>query len=476
MDFLQNIVNFINMLLWEYVLLVGLVGVGIYMTIRLGFPQFSRVFPALRDMIVDIKNGVPAPPGGMTPFQSLSTAIAAQVGTGNIVGVASAIATGGPGAAFWMLLSAFFGMATIFAEAVLAQIYRERDENNELVGGPAYYIKNGLKKPWLARVFAVFCVFGLGIVGIMVQSSSVITSMKNAFGLPPALVTGVLIVIVGSILLGGMDRIAGFSEKVVPVMAFGYIFASLVIVFLNIDMLAPALGLILKGAFTPQAINGGVLGIGIQQAIRYGLSRGLFSNEAGMGSTPHSHAVATTKHPAEQGFIAMIGVFISTFLICMATVFVNMMSGSYDMTIPAAEMQQVSNLMTQLGFESAYGTLGAAFLSISLTCFALTTIVGWFFFAESNVKFLVNNAFLVRNFKVVALICVFLGMVIAPGFIWDLADMFMGLMAVPNIIAIIFLSRQAQKVLQDYDQQLATGSGDLHWTYEYEQVDTLEHA
>lgn len=466
MELFRNFVGIVNTVLWDYVLIVGLVGVGIYMTIRLGFPQFKRVFPALGQMISDIKNKVPAPPGGMTPFQSLATSVAAQVGTGNIVGVASAIAAGGPGAAFWMLLSAFFGMASIYAEGVLAQVYRERDEDNQLVGGPAYYIKNGLKSSWLAKTFAVFAILGLGIVGIMVQSNSIVVSVNNAFGLPPIIITTALIVVVGWILVGGMDRIAGFSEKVVPLMAFGYIFASVLIIIINYDMIWPAIQIIFQGAFTPNAIGGGVLGIGIQESIRYGLSRGLFSNEAGMGSTPHSHAVATTPHPSEQGFVAMIGVFISTFLICMATVFINLTSGSYDPSIPAAEMYETANLMSQLAFESGFGTIGASFLSIALTSFSLTTIVGWYFFAESNVKFLTKNNFLVKNFKLVALFCIFLGMIIAPDFVWELADMMMGLMALPNIVAIFLLSNVVIKNLEDYDEKKLQGN--LFWEYEYE--------
>lgn len=466
MDGLLKFVEIVNVILWEYVLLIGLVGLGIFLTIRLKFPQFKRVFPALMRMIKDIKDGVPAPPGGMTPFQSLATAIAAQVGTGNIVGVASAIAAGGPGSAFWMLLSAFFGMSTIFAEGVLAQVYRHRDDEGELCGGPAYYIKDGLKSKVLAKVFAVLCILALGVVGIMVQSNSVIDSINSAFGINKAIVAVALIVIVASILLGGMDRIAAFTEKVVPTMAFLYIFSALLIIIIHAEKFGAAIGYIIQGAFTPQAISGGVLGVTVQESIRFGLSRGLFSNEAGMGSTPHSHAVATTKHPAEQGFVAMIGVFISTFLICMATVMVNMLSGSYDLTVPASEMTSVANLITQTGFENSFGTLGAGFLSISLSCFALTTIVGWYFFAESNMKFLTNNKFIIKNFKIVALFFIFCGLLVTPGLVWGLADMFMGLMAVPNLIAIFFLSNQVVRVLNNYDEQ--TLEGQYHWEYEYE--------
>ena len=274
---LNDIVVTIRDFLWDYVLLFGFIGMGLYLTVVLKFPQFSRVFPALKKMIMGIINKEPALPGGMTPFQSLATAVAAQVGTGNIVGVATAIASGGPGAAFWMLVSGFLGMATIFTEASMAQVFRERDENGELVGGPAYYIKNGAKQKWLAYIFAILCIIGLGIVGIMVQSNSIITSINTAFGVNQKLIAVVLMIVVGWILLGGMSRIAKFSETVVPVMAFAYVASAVVILILNLNQVIPVLKLIITGAFNPQAIAGGALGISMQQAIRFGLARGLFS-------------------------------------------------------------------------------------------------------------------------------------------------------------------------------------------------------
>ena len=290
----------------------------------------------------------------MSPFQALSTAVAAQVGTGNIVGVATAIASGGPGAAFWMIVSAFFGMATIFSESVLAQKYRDVKEG-EVTGGPAYYIKNGLKSKGLAMFFAITCIIALGIVGIMVQSNSVAGSVNDAFGIPVFAITIVLTIVVFRILVGGMEKIASFSEKVVPAMAGLYILGSIIIVIMNIENFIPALKLIFIGAFSPEAIGGGVLGITVQQTVRFGLARGLFSNEAGMGSTPHSHAVADVPHPAEQGFTAMIGVFISTFLICLSTVMVNITSGAYNANISAAEMAKGATVMTQNSFATGFG-------------------------------------------------------------------------------------------------------------------------
>ena len=470
MDFLKGIVGIVNVFLWDYILIFGLIGIGIFMTVRLKFPQFTRVLPALKKMIGDIVKKKPAEEGKMTPFQALSTAVAAQVGTGNIVGVATAIAAGGPGAAFWMLVSAFFGMATIFSESVLAQKYRETKEG-ELVGGPAYYIKNGLKSKGIAIFFALVCIFALGIVGIMVQSNSIAISVNDAFGIPTSVVAIVLAVVVGLILMGGMGRIASFAEKIVPFMAGFYILGSFIIILINIGSFIPAIKSIFVGAFKPSSIGGGVLGITVQQTIRFGLARGLFSNEAGMGSTPHSHAVADTKHPAEQGFTAMIGVFISTFLICLSTVMVNISSGAYNPNISAAEMTQSATVMTQYGFASGFGSFGGMFLSICLTFFSLTTIVGWYFFAESNVKLVFSSRpITITGFKALVLVALILGTMIDSGFAWELADMFMGIMALPNIIALFLLSKEVVEILNDYDSCVKRGQ--IGWEYHYQNIDS----
>ena len=274
------------------------------------------------------------------------------------------------------------------------------------------YIRHGLNNTWLAILFAVLASIAMGIVGTMVQSNAIITSVSESFGFPTVWATVALLVIVGVILTGGMERIAGFSERVVPLMAGAYILGSLLIIMMNFRVFVPTLQIIVQSAFTPEAVGGGVLGITVRETMRFGVARGLFSNEAGLGSTPHSHAVAHTNHPAEQGFIAMIGVFISTFLICTSTAMVNLMSGSYLYSIPAAEMSQQATLMTQNAFVSGFGNFGGAFLSISLSSFALTTIVGWYFFAESNVKMLVNNRkSLVVGFKMIFLAFLIIGQI-----------------------------------------------------------------
>ena len=469
MEGFREIIGLINKVLWDYVLIFALVGIGLYMTFKLKFPQFTRVFPALKKMIADIAKKEKVEEGKMSPFQALSTAVAAQVGTGNIVGVATAIAAGGPGAAFWMIVSAFFGMATIFSESVLAQKYRET-KDGELVGGPAYYIKNGLKSKGLAVFFSATAVLALGIVGIMVQSNSVAGSVSTAFNVPVITVTVGLAIVVALILMGGMGRIASFAETVVPIMAGAYILGSLVIIVMNFASFMPAIKNIFVGAFTPGAIGGGVLGITVQQTIRFGLARGLFSNEAGMGSTPHSHAVADVKHPAEQGFTAMIGVFISTFLICTSTVMVNMASGAYDPSVAASVMVQQGTVMTQNGFASGFGNFGGMFLSVCLSFFSLTTIVGWYFFAESNVKLLVNaKAVTLNTFKAVVLISLVIGTLIDATFVWELADAAMGIMAIPNMIALFILSKDVRNILDDYDAKVKAGN--VYWEYEFQEVE-----
>ncbi len=469
MEGLREIIGLVNKVLWDYVLIFALVGIGIYMTFILKFPQFTRVFPALKKMIDGIVKKEKVEEGKMSPFQALSTAVAAQVGTGNIVGVATAIAAGGPGAAFWMIVSAFFGMATIFSESVLAQKYRET-KDGELVGGPAYYIKNGLKSKGLAIFFSATAVLALGVVGIMVQSNSVAGSVSSAFNVPVIAVTVGLAIVVALILMGGMGRIASFAETVVPIMAGAYILGSLVIIVMNMGNFLPAIKNIFVGAFTPGAIGGGVLGITVQQTIRFGLARGLFSNEAGMGSTPHSHAVADVKHPAEQGFTAMIGVFISTFLICTSTVMVNMASGSYDPSVAASVMVQSGTVMTQSGFASGFGNFGGMFLSICLSFFSLTTIVGWYFFAESNVKLLVDAKPITLNtFKAVVLTSLVIGTLIDATFVWELADAAMGIMAIPNIIALFILSKDVKNMLNDYDAKVKAGN--VYWNYEFQNLE-----
>lgn len=439
-----------NDLLWNHVLIFCLLFTGIFLSVKLKFVQLRRFKFAL-SALFGKESRERAHSNGISPFQAFSTAVAAQVGTGNIVGVASAIACGGPGAAFWMMLSAFFGMATIFTEAVLAQTYRE-ERNGIIVGGPAYYIRNGMKNKYLAYFFSFSCIAASMAIGIMVQSNAITKSIGEAFSVPMKFVSVGVVLVAGMILIGGLKRIASFAEKIVPFMAMCYILATITILFKFHRHIPDAVTMIFEGAFRPEAIGGGALGIGIRQTVRYGLARGLFSNEAGMGSTPHSHAVARAKHPADQGFVAMIGVFISTFLICMSTVVINLVSGSYDPNVSAAVTAKSYVLMTQKAFVISFGPKGEIFLSICLSMFALTTIVGWYYFAESNVRFIFNDKkWIIGLFKAIVMVLLFKGGMMATGIVWDLADFFMALMVLPNILALLMLSSKSSDRLKEWE-------------------------
>ncbi|WP_077369273.1 alanine/glycine:cation symporter family protein [Anaerosalibacter sp. Marseille-P3206] len=443
-----KIINIINTVLWDYLLIFLLVGVGIYYTFRLRFIQIRKFRPAMKQVFGGIfKKDERANKDGMSSFQALATAIAAQVGTGNLAGVATAIASGGPGAIFWMWVSAFFGMGTIFAEAVLAQIFKDRVDG-EVTGGPAYYISKGLKNKTLAKFlaafFAVAIIIALGFVGNMVQSNSIAASMNKAFGVSE-LVVGIAIAILAYLIFsGGMGRIASFTELVVPIMAILYILGCLIIVIVNYKNIGPTFQMIFEGAFNPQAIAGGIFGASVKQVIRYGVARGLFSNEAGMGSTPHAHAVAKVKYPSEQGFVAIVGVIIDTVVICTLTALVIIMTGAFT-------SGETGPLLTQLAFTKAFGKYGNPFIAISLLFFAFSTIIGWYFFGEANIKFLFGKKGILF-YRILVLAFIILGSTLEVKLVWDMADTFNGLMVLPNIIALFVLSPKVIESLRDYEK------------------------
>lgn len=462
MDSLERIVSFVNSILWDYVLIIGLVGIGILLSIVLGFPQVKRFGKAAKKVFGGVFNKEESKEGSMSSFQALATSIAAQIGTGNVAGVATAIAMGGPGAVFWMWVSAFFGMATIFVEATLAQKYREKDVDGQLVGGPAYYIKNGLKSKGLASFFAIALIVALGFIGNMVQSNSIADAVSRAFNIPNIAVGIAIAIIAGLIFIGGMSRIARFAEMVVPVMAGVYILGTILVAILFRGNIIPTIRAIFVGAFNPQAVLGGALGIGIKQAVRYGVARGLFSNEAGMGSTPNSHAVADVDHPAEQGLSAMIAVFIDTILVCTVTALVILTTGADKLGLTGVAV-------TQEGFKIAFGPIGQKFLAICLTFFAFTTVVGWYYFGENNVRFLFRGKLAIRVYQIVVLIFLVLGSYQKVDLVWNVADMFNGIMVIPNLIALLLLYKESKNMLRDYDSQVARGEK-LHYTYEYEKL------
>ena len=453
MEGLQIFVDFVNELLWDKFLIFALMGTGIYYTLRLGIPQISKIGPGFKQAFGGIfKRTDEETDGEMTSFQALATAVAAQVGTGNLAGVATAIASGGPGAIFWMWVSALFGMATNFGEAVLAQKYSE-EIDGERTGGPAFYIANGLKNKKIAKFLAVFfavsIIIALGFVGNMVQSNSIATAVHAAFGINKVVIGIGTAIFVSLILVGGMSRIASFTELVVPFMALLYIIGSFVILFKNPSTIIPGFKSIFVGAFTTQAAIGGALGVTMKNAVRFGIARGLFSNEAGMGSTPHAHAVAKVKHPAQQGMVAMVGVTIDTLVICTATALINITTGSY-LILDANGNGLTGIEMTQKAFELGLGSFGLSFIAIALFFFALTTIIGWYFFGEANIKYLFG-AKAVGVYRIIVIGFVVLGSVMQVGLVWDLADMFNGLMVLPNLIGLLILAPQAAAIVKDYD-------------------------
>ena len=434
-----EVIKAINEWMWSLGLLIILCGTGIYFTIRLRFIQVRKFGEGLRLVFGHFKmNGEKREHGEMTPFQSLATAIAAQVGTGNLTGAATALVSGGPGAIFWMWLSAFFGMATIYGEAVLAQEYKTTVDG-EVTGGPVYYIRQAFKGTFgkiLAAVFAVFIILALGFMGNMVQSNSIGAAFSQVFDsrniqIPPVAVGIVLAVLALFIFVGGTKRLASVVEKMVPFMAGIYILGSLVLIVMNIAALPEALKMIFVGAFNPQTIVGGAVGITVREAIRYGVARGLFSNEAGMGSTPHAHARAAAKNPHEQGMTAMISVFIHTFIILNLTVFSILTSG-------ALSSGKEGIALTQEAFVSNFGSFGDIFVAICLLFFAFSTILGWHFFGEINVRYLFGKK-AVKIYSVIVVAFIIVGSTLKVDLVWELADFFNGLMVIPNALALLAL-------------------------------------
>ncbi|MCI6836943.1 MAG: sodium:alanine symporter family protein [Clostridiales bacterium] len=448
-DILLPIVQTINTYLSDYILVILLLGCGLWFSIKTKFVQVRCFGEGMKNVFGKLSLNGGKQGGGMSSFQALATAIAAQVGTGNIVGACGAILVGGPGAIFWMWIIAFLGMATIYAEAVLAQKTRIKKDNGQVLGGPVYYIRTAFKGTFgkiMAGFFAVAIILALGFFGCMVQSNSIGSTAETAFGIPSWVVGIALVIIAGFIFLGDMDRLASVTEKIVPIMAVLYLVGGLIIFFGNITKVPEAFGLIFKYAFAPQAIIGGAFGAAIKKAISQGAKRGLFSNEAGMGSTPHAHAQANVKDPHEQGTVAMIGVFIDTFVvltITALTVIITLYTKGgilADGTIPEAINK--TNL-AQTAFGSFFGeTGGNMFIAVALFFFAFSTVLGWNMFGKINVEYLFGktekSAKIAKIvYTIISLIFIFLGTLASNDLVWELSDMFNQLMVIPNVIGLV---------------------------------------
>ena len=431
-----EVIKGLNSFFWGYLLIILLVGTGIFFTLKLKFIQVREFKRGLKNLINGFDmNGEEADHKGMSSFQALATAIAAQVGTGNLAGAATAIVSGGPGAIFWMWFSAFLGMATIYAEAVLGQIFK-REVDGAVTGGPAYYIEKlfGGKKfaKILAVFFAISCTLALGFMGNAVQSNSIGVAFENSFKIP-TIVTGIFIAILaGFIFFGGVKRIVSFTEKVVPLMAGMYVLVCLTVIIINYQNIVPALISIFTSAFSTKAMVGGFLGHGMKKAMRYGIARGLFSNEAGMGSTPHAHAMAKVKNPEDQGHIAIVTVFIDTFVVLTLTALVILTtSGKVENLTGISLAQQV--------FINTLGHFGGIFVAIALFFFAFSTVIGWYLFGEANVRYLFGKK-AINIYRFIVLVCIVIGTTQKVEIVWELADLFNGLMVIPNLIALIGLN------------------------------------
>ena len=455
-----QIVNTINSYLSDYILVFLLVAVGLWYTVKTKCVQ-RYLWKGLKQLFGGFSLRGGSQGGGMSSFQAVATAIAAQVGTGNIVGSAGAILVGGPGAIFWMWIIAFLGMATIYAEATLAQKTRVTDAEGNIQGGPVYYIQtafNGKFGKFLAGFFSIAIILALGFFGCMVQSNSIGSTIQMAFGIPSWIVGIFLVIICGFIFMGGVDRLASVTEKLVPVMAAFFLIGGLGVLAMRLQYIPETFGLIFKYAFQPQAIIGGGFGIAIKTAVSQGAKRGLFSNEAGMGSTPHAHALALVKNPHEQGCVAMVGVFIDTFIVLTLNALV-IISTLYAGNGPlangyvgeAANTLKNTNL-AQVAFGVVYGDkAGAVFVAICLFFFAFSTILGWNLFAKINVTYLFGKK-AQRPFMLVALVFIFLGTIGESDLVWACSDMFNQLMVIPNAIALFALTGVVTKMLGDRDK------------------------
>lgn len=441
MTMIEDLLNQLSGIVWGPVMLVFLLGIGVFLTIglkALTWVQTPRAFI----MLWQSRNS--SQEGDISPFQALMTALSATIGTGNIAGVATAIFLGGPGAIFWMWVTALFGMATKYAEAVLAVKYREKDDLGNHVGGPMYYIKNGLGKKWnwLAIAFALFGTLASFGIGNMVQANSVADAVNTLFQIPAWLTGSVMAVLTAIVILGGINRIAEVAAKLVPLMASAYILGALSVIFLNIQQVPDALMLILNSAFNESAAFGGFAGATVWAAIRFGVARGVFSNEAGLGSAPIAHAAAKTNDPVQQGLIAMLGTFIDTLMVCTMTALVIILTGVWSSGENGAAL-------STLAFNSGLPGWGGYIVVFGIVVFAFTTILGWSYYGERCAEFLFGTK-VILPYRLLWLCAIPLGATGKLGIIWLMADVMNGLMAIPNLIALALLSPVVFKASKHY--------------------------
>ena len=444
LETLMNINSAVNSVVWGPVLLILVLGTGTYLSFMTGFFSITKIGYVLKNTLFKMFAKDDKGEGEVTAFQAVATALAATVGTGNIAGVATAIALGGPGAVFWMWLAAIMGMTTKFAEVVLAVNYREKTEDGRFVGGPMYYITNGLGKSWkwLAVLFAFFGTFASFGIGCMVQSNSVALSAESTFGIP-VLATGIVLAILTAVVIvGGIKRIGAFTEKLVPFMAALYILGGLWLLISNAAKIPAAFGMIFSNAFTGTAAVGGFAGAVMMQAIRFGIARGIFTNEAGLGSAPIAHAAATTDHPVRQGLWGVFEVFTDTIVICSITALSILVTGVW-------ETGESGAVLSAMAFDTGIPVVGRFIVSIGLILFAYSTILGWEYYGERCLEYLAGTKPIIA-YRLLWVVAVVVGAIGGLEFMWDLADTLNGLMAFPNLVGVLILSPVVFKLTREF--------------------------
>ncbi|CRL16573.1 alanine/glycine:cation symporter family protein [Phaeobacter italicus] len=442
MEVLNSFVGWVNGIVWGPLMLVLILGVGLFLQIGLKLMPILRIGTGFALLFKGRESGEGE--GQITPFNALMTALSATIGTGNIAGVATAVFLGGPGALFWMWMTALVGMATKYSEAVCAVKFREQDSQGNFVGGPMYYIKNGLgaKWQWLGVAFALFGAIAAFGIGNGVQANGVAQVLETNFGFNTSVTGVVLMILTGAVILGGITRIGAVAGKLVPFMAVSYIVMGLIVLLINADQLGTALGMVFTHAFTPSAAEGGFAGAAVWAAIRFGVARGVFSNEAGLGSAPIAHAAAETKGPVNQGLIAMLGTFIDTIIVCSITGLAIIASGAWTSGESGAAL-------TSLAFETSLPGFGGYLIAIALSIFAFTTILGWSYYGEKCVGYLLGAKVLI-GYRVLWIIAIYFGATADLGFIWLLADTLNAMMAIPNLIALALLSPVVFKITKEF--------------------------
>lgn len=446
-DFISEVNSVVNGIVWGPIMLALLIGVGVFLSVKTGFLQFRKFGYMVKNTIGSLfqKKQHSKDNSGVSPFQAVATAMAGTIGTGSITGIATAIVTGGPGAIFWMWISALLGMVTKYSEIVLSLKYREKNEQGQWVGGPMYYIKNGLKIRWLAALFAVFAMVACMGTGNATQSNSIAIALDSTMGIAPWMTGLVLVILVGAVILGGMRRIATVNEKLVPFMAVFYVVCAVVALMLNITEIPSALALIMKEAFNFKAAAGGAAGYGIMTAMHYGFARGVFSNEAGLGSAPIAHAASSTKSPAEQGLWGMFEVFFTTIVICTLSALIILTTGIWS----GGEYQ--GSALSIASFNAILPGVGGIGVTLATIFFALSTILGWAYYGEVSVGYLFKGSkTAIVIYRIIYVTVTFVGTVGSLDLIWSISETMNGFMAIPNLIGIIGLYKVITTVTKEY--------------------------